>query len=316
MIMPRFQSQLFNWIDNSLPAQWGRRVRDWYDQTGNPVKQATETIKKNTTKVILYPVYILASATNLRSPSRNVPLLLKPVQSLVVWIDRHQIFRNDSIKKTVNKPKTSQKYLSTAQTSRKPFISSAKSKALNSNNHHKNQENFNRIEKLIKEAIAYFFGKKPHKSRLSSTTKNLPKISIKPEIKQAQNPQPWLTMADIFVDDATAWPPHVSENTVARNIVKNENLSSLELSPDQSLSLNKTANKITTSTSQELQNSSIPATESSRPMYAWLETQATFLGYVSSPFVAVLNWLDRLIANIEKWIIKFWQQLVKLLFGI
>jgi predicted transcriptional regulator len=343
--MPRFQSRLFNWIDHSVPAQWGRRARSWYEQMGNPVKQATETIKKNTTKAILYPVYILASATNLRSPIRNVPLLLKPVQSLVVWIDSSKIFAIDKSdrtnKKTTNKSvntksKSSKKSRNSNQniTKFEQLFLGHKNQSLSLNN---SEKDFNRIQKLIKDAIAYFFGKKPHKNKLSSTAKNQLKTSVKNPNKNSskkpiKNPQPWLAMADIFADDATAWPPMPSKNMAknmakstvvedvvknrARNVEENNNLSHLELTSHQSLTHNKTVGKIITSSSQELQNSSIPPTQSSRPMYAWLETQATFLGYVSSPFVAVLNWLDRLIANVEKWIIRFWRQLVKLLFGL
>lgn len=45
-------------------------------------------------------------------------------------------------------------------------------------------------------------------------------------------------------------------------------------------------------------------------MRAWIETQATFLGYEDSPIIKFLLWLDRIIYKIEQCLIALWQKLV------
>lgn len=300
--MSRYQSRLFNWIDNSLPAKLGRRARDWYEQVGNPVKQAAETVKKNTTKAIFYPVYILASATNLRSKSKakEVPLLLRPIQSLVLWIDDSKIFAPQ--KSVKPKSKSNKKSRNSAQ-----GISEWETSLLDDQNQalnlHNSEEDFKRIQKLIKDAIAYFFGKKPRADKL----------------KSVKNKQPWLTMKDVFDDDATVWPPQIITNnnldqSSSRAIASYELTNqSVSISSKIANNISPASNKIISTSPQELVNSSAPSTESSRPMYAWIETQATFLGYIYNPFVQLIEWLDQLIATVERWIINLWQKIWGLL---
>ncbi len=295
--MARYQSRLFNWIDSSLPAKLGRRARDWYEQVGNPVKRATETVKKNTTKAILYPVYILASATNLRSKSKakEVPLLLRPVQSLVLWIDDSKIFAlNKSPQKSVKpKYKVNKKSRNSAQGISEwgTSLLDKQNQTLNLNN---SEEDFKRIQKLIKDAIAYFFGKKPRADKL----------------KSVKNKQPWLTMKDVFDDDETVWPPQKTEKSGLGAIASYDLSNKLT---NQSVNISLSSGEITSSLPQELVDSSVPSIESSRPMYAWIETQATFLGYIYNPFVQLIEWLDQLIATVERWIVKLWQKIWGLL---
>ncbi len=45
-------------------------------------------------------------------------------------------------------------------------------------------------------------------------------------------------------------------------------------------------------------------------MRAWIETQATFLGYADSPIIKFLLWLDGIILKIEQCLIAIWQKLV------
>ncbi len=45
------------------------------------------------------------------------------------------------------------------------------------------------------------------------------------------------------------------------------------------------------------------------PLHAWIETQATSLGYAYSPIVNFLLWLDQWIARIEEWFLKLWRRL-------
>ncbi len=315
--MARFQSRLFNWIDCSLPAQLGRKARDWYEQFGNPVKQAAESIKKTTTKALLYPVFILASATNFRAKSHRVPLLLRPVQSLVLWIDRSKIFaieksdrpNQKSAHKSVNiKSKSPKKSRSSNQNITKLeqlFLGNRLGSSLGDRNQslsfNNSGEDLNRMQKLIKDAIAYFFGKKSRKTKLKSTAKK----SLKPP----KNTQPWLTMADVFDDDATVWPPLIINTNSELTNLNNRSLENLPL--NNSLDPLNSSHNITTSPSPEL-TSSQPH-ETSRPLHAWIETQATFLGYVYDPFMQLIDWLDRLIANVERWAIGFWQKLIAVL---
>lgn len=329
--MARFQSRLFNWIDLSLPAQLGRKARDWYEQFGNPVRQATESIKKTTTKAILYPVFILASATNLRAKSHRVPLLLRPVQSLVLWIDNTKIYtvqrsnfvdntNNEYSKKlnqkSLNSTKSLKRYRNSNQniTKFERLFLKDKNQSLSLNN---SGADLNRIRRLIKDAIAYFFG---------SNRKNKLKSPAKKAIKLSKTNQPWLTMTDVFDDDASIWPPLAIERSGLNESIEDgsEAIANYKLSDKStnelarsdrsqinSLDITNSSHKITTQ-SQEL-TSSIPP--DSRPLHAWLETQSTFLGYVYDPFRQLIDWLDRLIANMERWIIRFWQKLITLICG-
>jgi len=48
--------------------------------------------------------------------------------------------------------------------------------------------------------------------------------------------------------------------------------------------------------------------EEPTPLHAWVDTQATFLGYAYSPLVNFLLWLDRLILRLEEWLIQLWRK--------
>ncbi len=68
VVMPRFQSRLFNWIDTSLPAQLGRSVRRSLDQkirqlSGLPIQELPRLLAYQVAKAALYPVYLLTSTT-------------------------------------------------------------------------------------------------------------------------------------------------------------------------------------------------------------------------------------------------------------
>lgn len=45
------------------------------------------------------------------------------------------------------------------------------------------------------------------------------------------------------------------------------------------------------------------------PLYAWIETKATSLGYAYSPVINFLLWLDRWLARLEEWCLKMWRRL-------
>ena len=76
--MPRFQSRLFNWIDQSLPAQLGRSARKFIDQkfanlsdivSGIEIKELPRLLGYQVAKAALYPVYLLVSTTRRVFPS-------------------------------------------------------------------------------------------------------------------------------------------------------------------------------------------------------------------------------------------------------
>ncbi len=62
--MPRFQSRLFNWIDQSLPAKLGRRARQMLDRQFSQISNFQELprlLAYQVAKAALYPVYLIAS---------------------------------------------------------------------------------------------------------------------------------------------------------------------------------------------------------------------------------------------------------------
>ncbi|PZV15514.1 MAG: hypothetical protein DCF20_10570 [Pseudanabaena sp.] len=76
VVMPRFQSRLFNWIDRSLPASLGRNVRRSLDQkfqqlAGLSLQEFPRLLAYQAAKAVLYPVYLIASTTKRTFPSLN-----------------------------------------------------------------------------------------------------------------------------------------------------------------------------------------------------------------------------------------------------
>jgi len=64
--MPRFQSRLFNWIDQSLPAKLGRSARRLIDRQLRQmpsVKDLPRFFAYQVAKAALYTVYLIASTT-------------------------------------------------------------------------------------------------------------------------------------------------------------------------------------------------------------------------------------------------------------
>ena len=72
--MPRFQSRLFNWIDQSLPAKLGRRARQMFDRQFDQISNIQELprlLAYQVAKAALYPVYLIASTAKQRFPALN-----------------------------------------------------------------------------------------------------------------------------------------------------------------------------------------------------------------------------------------------------
>jgi len=168
------------------------------------------------------------------------------------------------------------------------------------------------LQQLIQAAIAYFFGKKPpkHKFKSSQTPQIKQNINQKKQIQQSDSP--WLTMADVFDDDMTPWPALPKpENSGLLN--PQSSLAHTNQAGD--LDSNQLNHEITSTTAQGLTEWE----ENPPPGRAWIDTPATFLGYVYSPVMQLIHWLDRLIAGMEKWVIQIFLglcQFVKSCFGI
>ena len=74
LAMPRFQSRLFNWIDQSLPAQIGRSVRRSLDQklrqlAGLTIQELPRLLAYQVAKAALYPVYLITSTVKRTFPA-------------------------------------------------------------------------------------------------------------------------------------------------------------------------------------------------------------------------------------------------------
>jgi hypothetical protein len=359
--MPRFQSWLFNSVDHSLPVQLGRRARQAWQQlidrfAHNPslqeLSEVWAQVSRQVAKVVLYPVYLLAIATKrhyprLRPDQTKPPLLLRPFQQLVVWAESTNLYAvksevNPELNLELERPKLEQT---------KTSLISPRIRATNSSQIWQPQtkpsqpgafksvsiayeQQLERIRRLIKAAIDYFFGKK----------------TTKPQIDTVEVPsQPWLNMADLFDDDADPWPriePHHAERSHEQlPAYMRQAQSALMGDQDRPLAKRTPANTTSvvaakrqsssmtsrkSSSSEITTNSDAPgeivpdlsgwleevpdleAEETYSTLQAWIETQATFLGYVYSPIMGFIHWLDRLIARFERWLMQLWQKVCQM----
>ncbi|MBD2175633.1 hypothetical protein H6F42_01705 [Pseudanabaena sp. FACHB-1998] len=131
--MPRYQSRLFNWIDQSLPAKLGRRARQLLDQQLQKIPSFNELprlLVYQVAKAALYPVYLIASTAKRTFPAldrqKNTPkqelrsqsdvrgLLneteeilpnnLRPLTRFLNWIDRTKLQLDRKIAAIVKRP--------------------------------------------------------------------------------------------------------------------------------------------------------------------------------------------------------------------
>jgi hypothetical protein len=177
--MPRFQSWLFNSIDQSLPVKLGRRVRLACQQLVARIApprfaslpSAWEQVSTQVARIVLYPVYLIAIAAkrsypqlspDSKSAQTKPTLLLRPFQQLVVWAEdtklyavEHEPDGHNLTVQTVEAENTPGSI--SAQTNVSPQLVQPQSgqEALG-----QNEQPLDRIRQLIKAAIAYFFGKK------------------------------------------------------------------------------------------------------------------------------------------------------------
>jgi hypothetical protein len=161
-----------------------------------------------------------------------------------------------------------------------------------------------RFQKLIEDAIAYFFGKQRSQPTLDETS----------DITISETSS--LTMEDIFGNDNGPWPLSAEHESIA-----------FSKSPDRNVihSSGELQNFETTTTqiSQDRLDGSLVfieellgiqqerfQTASDRPLKAWIETNATILGYVYNPVMTVVLWIDAIVLKIEDLMINFWQGLI------
>jgi len=164
-----------------------------------------------------------------------------------------------------------------------------------------------RLQKLIEDAIAYFFGKERAKTILDQTSDITP------------NQEAWLTMEQVFGDDNGPWPLPLEYESHA-----------FTKSPDMGLlnSSGELQNFETTTTqiSQDRLEGSLifgedfekellyqyqnPDSNSDRPLRAWIESNATILGYTYNPVMTVILWVDAIVLKLENIVIGFWRAVV------
>ncbi len=163
---------------------------------------------------------------------------------------------------------------------------------------------FERLQKLIEDAIAYFFGKQRSRPTLDETS----------DITTSQKSS--LTMEDIFGNDNGPWPLSAEHESIAFSKSPDRTAihSSGELQNFETTTTQISQNRLDGSLVFEEElleiQQKISETESDRPLRAWIEANATILGYVYNPVMTVVLWIDAIVLKIEDLIISFWQGLL------
>ena len=161
-----------------------------------------------------------------------------------------------------------------------------------------------RLQKLIEDAIAYFFGRQLSQPTLNETS----------EIQLSKSA--WLTMEDVFGDDNGPWPLPLEYESHA-----------FHKSPDKIIihSSGELQNFETTTSliSQDRIDGSLifeeelliyqqlgSETGDERPLKAWIEANAPIMGYAYNPVMTIILWVDTIIVKIEDLMITFWKGLI------
>jgi hypothetical protein len=194
--MPRFQSWLFNSIDQSLPVKLGRRVRLACQQLVARIAPprfaslpaAWEQVSKQVARIVLYPVYLIAIAAKRsypqlspdlkhdpKSAQTKPTLLLRPFQQLVVWAEDTELYAvgREPDKEPDSETGGHNLTIQTIEAENTPGSISTQTNVLpqmvspqlgqpqpEQETLKQNEQPLDRIRQLIKAAIAYFFGKK------------------------------------------------------------------------------------------------------------------------------------------------------------
>jgi hypothetical protein len=161
-----------------------------------------------------------------------------------------------------------------------------------------------RLQRLIAEAIAYFFGRQLSQPALDETSDIAP------------SEEAWLTMEDVFGDDNGPWPLPLEYESQA--FTKSQDMAAINSSGEL-----QSFETTTTQISQDRLEGSLlfeeellayqgssSDTENERPLRAWIEAKATLLGYVYNPVMSVIFWLDAIILKLENFFIGLWKGLV------
>ena len=160
-----------------------------------------------------------------------------------------------------------------------------------------------RLQRLIEQAIAYFFGKQ-RSSSLEQTSDISPSDTA------------WLTMEDIFGDDNGPWPMPLEYESIAfskspdriaihsSGELENFETTTTQISQDQ-LEGSLIFEKDLLSYQQQTSDA-----ESDRPLRAWIENKANIGGSSHNPLIRLLLWLDQIVLKIEDLIIKLWKGLM------
>ncbi|WP_055076061.1 hypothetical protein [Pseudanabaena sp. 'Roaring Creek'] len=159
-----------------------------------------------------------------------------------------------------------------------------------------------RLQKLIEQAIAYFFGKQ--KPTLDETSDITPREEA------------WLTMEEVFGDDNGPWPLPLEYESIAfskspdrQAIHSSGELQNSETTTTQISQDRLVGNLVFEEELLDLQQSNSDQ-ESDRPLKAWIEANASLLGYVYNPVMTVIFWVDAIVLKIENLIIGFWRGLL------
>ncbi len=198
------------------------------------------------------------------------------------------------------------------------------------------EQQLERIRQLIKAAIAYFFGKKSSATSLETAeVRSQPWLTMTDLFDDDSGHWPAIAQDKTVQREASPWgsPQLDGINTAQSKSLKASPNGTLARNPNRNLTQNKHAGITSTTASNPLASAiahksehttseiipdlscwlddsiDIEIEERSRPLQAWIETQATFLGYVYSPIMEFIHCLDRLMAKFEQWLVQLGQKI-------
>ncbi|WP_201320354.1 hypothetical protein [Pseudanabaena sp. lw0831] len=161
-----------------------------------------------------------------------------------------------------------------------------------------------RLQKLIEDAIAYFFGKQRSQPTLDETSDITPSAEA------------WLTMEDLFGDDNGPWPLPLEYESIAFSkspdrtaIHSSSELQNFETTTTQ-ISQDQLEGSLVFEEELLMYQSQSSDSDSDRPLRAWIETKANLWGYANNPVMRLLIWIDAIVVKIENLIIKLWKGLI------
>ncbi len=161
-----------------------------------------------------------------------------------------------------------------------------------------------RLQKLIEDAIAYFFGRQLSQRTFDETS----------DIKPSESA--WLTMEDVFGDDNGPWPLsleyeshafHKSPDKIAMH--SSGELQNFETTTSQ-ISQERLDGSLVFEEELLMYRQSSAETGDERPLRAWIEANATIMGYAYNPVMTIILWVDTIIVKIEDLMITFWKGLI------